>query len=301
MRRDVRPREDTTLQIHGLLDHVGRIVVGIVVLRVRERGAWKDDRRDRERSHVFVLRYGCAVIRATSVAFVFVCACRSQDIAGGGPPPPASSSPGTTIVRSEMLDAAPPECNVHLVSDAFQTAHATPAGKVSVEGDYMHTLAKVSVERTGYKWDGTFSGPRDALFDFLKRHVCTSSRVYALKADGNKDPTKGLVAMSVFELTPDEKGDIEAICNASSRSTAQGMDAGNVDVRDHAMMQWIEDTLTTTKWDTWRRSFARERADLVAKQQAPSALFHARGDNLAATASAIGIASCPVAIEWKKR
>lgn len=200
-----------------------------------------------------------------------------------------------------MLDAAPPDCAVHLVSDAFQPAHATPAGKVRVEGDYMHALAKVSVERTGYKWDGTFSGPRDAFFDFLRGHVCATSRVYALKPEGNKDPTKGPVTMSVFEMTPDEKGDVEAICNAASRSPAPAGDAGNVDVRDHAMMQWIEDTLTTTKWDAWRKSFARERGDLVAKQQDPSALFHARGDNLTAAAAALGVAPCPVATEWKKR
>lgn len=234
------------------------------------------------------------------MAFFLVCACRSQDIAGGAPPPPASSSPeNTTIVRSEMLDATPFDCNVHLVSDAFQPVHATPAGRVRVEGDYMHTLAKVSVQRAGSSWDGTFSGPRDALFDFLRQHVCSSSRVYALKPEGNKDPTKGPVAMLVFEMTPDDKGDVEAICNASSR--APGADAGNADVRDHAMMQWIEDTITTTKWDAWRKSFAHDRADLVARQQEPSALFHARGDNLAAAAAALGITPCPVAVEWKKR
>ncbi len=236
--------------------------------------------------------------RSGFVAFFFVCACRSQDIAGGAPPP-ASTSSGTTIVRSEMLDAAVPDCTMHLVSDAFDKAHATPAGKVRVEGDYMHTLAKVSVERTGYTWSGTFSGPRDALFDFLRQHVCTAAHVYALAPEGNKDPTKGAVAMSVFEMTPNEKSDVEAICNASSR--ASGADAGNVDVRDHAMMQWIEDTLTTTKWDAWRRSFARERVDLVAKQAPATALFHARGDNLTAAAAALGVTPCPVAVEWKKR
>jgi hypothetical protein len=238
------------------------------------------------------------VIRSILLASVLVCACRSQDITGGAPPP-ASSTPGLTIVRSELLDAAPPDCAVHLVSDAFQPAHAAPAGKVTIAGDYMHTLAKVSVARAGYDWSGTFSGPRDALFDFLKQHVCRSSRVYALKPEGNKDPTKGPVAMSVFEMTPDERGDIDSICNAASR--APGMDAGNVDVRDHAMMQWIEDTLTTTKWDAWRRSFAHERADLLARQQEPSALFHARGDNLTAASAALGVTPCPVAAEWKKR
>ncbi|HEX4514841.1 MAG TPA: hypothetical protein VGH87_25420 [Polyangiaceae bacterium] len=236
--------------------------------------------------------------RASIVAVLFVCACRSQDIAGGAPPP-ASTSSGTTIVRSEMLDAAPPDCAVHLVSDAFQPTHATPAGKVNVAGDYTRTLANVSVTRAGHDWSGTFSGPRDALFDFLKQHVCASSRVYALKPEGNKDPTKGPVVMSVFEMTPDERGDVDAICNAASRSPAT--DAGNVDVRDHAMMQWIEDTLTTTKWDAWRKSFAHERGDLVTRQQAPAALFHARGDNLTAAAAALGVTPCPVAVEWKKR
>jgi hypothetical protein len=245
------------------------------------------------------LRYRDAVTRALFAAFVLVCACRSRDISGGAPPP-ASTSSGTTIIRSEMLDAAVPECSVHLVSSTFQTAGTTPAGKLRVDGDYMHTLAKVSVERTGYTWSGTFTGPRDALFDFLRQHVCTAAHVYALQPDGNKDPTKGPVAMSIFEMTPNEHGDVEAICNASSRSPGVG-DAGNVDVRDHAMMQWIEDTLTTTKWDAWRKSFARERADLVAKQQDATALFHARGDNLTAAAAALGITPCPVAVEWKKR
>ena len=238
------------------------------------------------------------MVRSIVVAFFLVCACRSQDITGGAPPPP-STSPSTTIVRSEMLDATPPECTVHLVSDAFQPTHATRAGKLRVEGDYVHTLAKVSVERAGHDWNGTFSGPRDAFFDFLRQHVCAASRVYALKPEGNKDPSKGPVAMSIFEMTPDEKGDVEAICNASSR--ASGADAANVDVRDHAMMQWIEDTLTTTKWDGWRKSFAHDRGELLARQQDPSALFHARGENLAAAAASLGVASCPVAAEWKKR
>jgi hypothetical protein len=201
---------------------------------------------------------------------------------------------------SEPLDAAPPDCAVHLVSAAFQPTHATPAGKVRVEGDYLHTLAKVSVERpNAAAWSGTFSGPREAFFDFLRRHVCASSRVYVLQPEGNKDPTKGPVSMAVFEMTPDEKGDVETICNANVR--APGADAGQVDQRDHAMMQWIEDALTTTKWDAWRRSFAHDRGDLITQGRDAAALYHARGDNIAAAAASLGLSPCPIAIDWKKR
>ena len=35
-------------------------------------------------------------------------------------------------------------------------------------------------------WSGTFNGPRDALFETLRRHVCTAPRVYALAPEGNK-------------------------------------------------------------------------------------------------------------------
>ncbi len=245
---------------------------------------------------------------------LFSVACRSQEITGGGPPPPsASAASSTTIVVSEPLDAAVPDCAVHLVSDAFVPSHASPAGNVRVEGDYTRTLAKVSVDRPGAQaWSGTFNGPRDAFFDFLKRHVCTADHVYVLKPEGNKDPSKGPVSMSVFDMKPDEKADVENVCNGFSR--APGTDAGNVagpaaggtaqtaiDLRDRAMMQWVEDVVTTTKWDGWRRSFARERADLFASKKEPIELYHARAENLAAAAHALGVSPCPVAAEWKKR
>jgi hypothetical protein len=235
------------------------------------------------------------------VTFLFLSACRSQDITGGAPPPPsASAASSTTIVVSEPLDAAVPDCTVHLVSDAFVPTHASPAGKVRVEGDYTRTLAKVSVDRPGAQgWSGTFNGPRDAFFDFLKRHVCTADHVYVLKPEGNKDPSKGPVTLSVFEMKPDEKADVENVCNGFSR--APGSDAGEPDLRDRAVMQWVEDVITTTKWDGWRRSFARERADLFQSKKDPAELFHARAENLGAAAHAFGVSPCPAALEWKKR
>jgi hypothetical protein len=240
---------------------------------------------------------------------LFACACRSQDITGATAVS-LDAGPTTTIIVSEPLDAALPDCAVHLVSDAFTPelvkGHATAAGTVRVEGDYTRSLAKVSVGA----WSGTFSGPRDAFFDFLRRHVCTAAHVYVLKPDGNKDPSKGPVTMNVFEMTPDEKADVENVCNAQSRAPGvagrrPGADSDAQDAaaeaRDRAMMQWVEDVLTTTTWDAWRRSFARERGDLLAQNKEPSALFRARGENLAAAAVALGVTPCPVAAEWKKR
>jgi hypothetical protein len=239
------------------------------------------------------------VIRGSLVVTLALAACRSQDISGGAPPPPSAAA-STTIVVSEPLDAAVPDCTVHLVSDAFVPTRGSPAGVVRVDGDYTHALAKISIDRpNAAAWSGTFSGPRDAFFDFLRKRVCSEAHVYVLKPDGNKDPTKAPVSMSIFDLKPDEKGDVENICNARER--APGADAGNADLRDRAMMQWIEDVVTTTKWDAWRRSFARERGDLLAANKEPSALFHARGENLENAAHALGLASCPVASEWKKR
>ena len=133
----------------------------------------------------------------------------------------------------------------------------------------------------------------------MRRHVCTADHVYALKPEGNKDPSKGPVTLAVFDMKPDEKADVENVCNGFAR--APGTDAGNVDLRDRAMMQWVEDVITTTKWDGWRRSFARERADLLASKREPTELYHARGANLEAAAHALGVTPCPVADEWKKR
>ncbi len=232
---------------------------------------------------------------------IFATACRSQEITNATPPTP-SAAESTTIVVSEPLDAAVPDCTVHLVSDAFSPTHASPAGTVRVDGDYMHALAKVSIERPGVPaWSGTFSGPREAFFDFVRKHLCTEAHVYVLKPEGNKDPTKGPVSLAAFDMKPDEKSDVESVCNANRAVDAGSPDMRDPDVRDRVMMQWVEDVVTTTKWDGWRRSFARERGDLMASKQPATALFHARGENLANAAHALGIKSCPVADDWKKR
>lgn len=237
---------------------------------------------------------------------VALAACHSKDITNGDQIPAPEDSAGTKIVYSEATDAATPDCAIHLVSDAFSGEHATPTGKVKVTGDYTRTLAKVDVERGGaaghpstVAWSGSFKGPRDAFFETLRRHVCTSARVYALKPEGNKDPTKGEVVLDVFEMTPDEKQDVENLCAAGAR--AANADAGNADARDHAIMTWVEDNLTTTKWDAWRGSFARSRAELLSTKGDARPLFHDRGGELANAARAMGVASCPLADEWKKR
>jgi len=244
-------------------------------------------------------------MKALFVLFVplLLGACHSKDITNGEPAPSEEDAAGTTIVAYEATDAAVPDCTIHLVSDAFKGEHATRVGAVKVEGDYTRTLAKIDVTRGGAAghpaetaWSGTFKGPRDAFFETLRRHVCTAAHVYALAPEGNKDPTKGAVVLDVWEMTPDEKGDVENLCGALAHAGD-----GGVDARDHAVMSYVEDTTTTTKWDAWRRSFARERAESLANKSDPKALFHARGAELEAAARAIGIASCPLASEWKKR
>jgi len=238
---------------------------------------------------------------------LFAAACHSRNITNAEPAPSDSATSGTVIVAHEALDAALPACSVHLVSERFSPAHATPTGKVHVDGDYTRTLAKVEIDRGGaaghsptdqVAWSGTFKGPRDAFFTTLERHVCTAERVYALEPEGNKDPTKGAVVLDVYEMTPDEKADVESLCNADAR--APGADAGTPELREHAVMTWAEDVITTTKWDAWRRGFARERREVLVAKGDPSGLFHRKGAELDAAARSLGLA-CPTAAEWKKR
>jgi hypothetical protein len=248
-----------------------------------------------------------------AVLLLLLGACHSKDITNGDQPPAPEDSSGTKIVYAEATDAATPDCAVHLVSEAFSPAHATLTGKVRVEGDYTRTLAKLSVERGGAAghpsttaWSGQFKGPRDAFFETLRRHVCTAAHVYALKAEGNKDPTKGAVVLDVYEMTPDEKADVDNLCQAVVRAPGAGAAEGgtarapNADVRDHAVMTWVEDNLTTTKWDGWRRRFARDRGALLATKGNPRELFHARAAELESAAKPLGLA-CPTATEWSKR
>lgn len=234
------------------------------------------------------------------LAFVSISACRSEALPSeNNASPSASVTESTKIVVSERLDAALPACTVHFVSDAFSSAHATPAGTVRVEGDYTRTLAKVAVTPTSLPaWSGTFSGPRDALVDVVKQHLCATASVYALKADGNKDPTKGAVTLTAFAMTPDEKGDVDALCNAYTR--APNVDAGDVSLRDRAAMAWAEDALTTTRWDTWRRGFAHELADAYARKADTKDVFTKRAGELEAASSALGT-KCDTAAQWKKR
>jgi len=232
-------------------------------------------------------------------------ACHSKDITNGEPAPTDSASGGTNIVVYEALDAAPPDCTVHLVSERFDASRANPTGTVRIEGDYTRTLAKVEVRRGGaagrpseVAWSGTFKGPRDALFQTLQRHVCTAARVYALEPSGNKDPTKGAVTLQVYEMKPDEKRDVESLCNMVTR--AAGADASTPELREHAEMTWAEDVITTTKWDAWRRVFAHDRASIAAQSGDPRPLFKARAGELESAARALGL-PCPTASDWKKQ
>ncbi len=237
------------------------------------------------------------MITRGALAAALVLGCR--DDTQRTPLPSPSEATSTTLVVSEPLDAAVPDCLIHVASASFANARASAAGTVRVEGDYTRTFAKVNVERkAGGGWSGTFNGPRDAFMQMLKGRLCTASHVYALKPRDNADPSKGVVTLDAFDLQPDEKADVDSLCHAMSHVPA---DAGaDRDLRDHAAMEWVEDALTTTKWDEWRRSFARERASLFAQQQAPSSLFQTRGNELASAASALGVA-CPTVAEWKKR
>jgi hypothetical protein len=211
---------------------------------------------------------------------------------------PAPTYENTKVVVSEALDAEVPDCTIHNVSESFAVDRATLAGTVRVEGDYTRTLGKITVERTGGGgWTGTFNGPRDLLFDDLRAHLCTAAHVYALKPSGNNNPTTGPVMLTAYELKPDEKADVDTLCHAM----AHALDAGPLaDEHDRVAMQWFTDRVTTTKWDAWRKTFARSRTDLYARKADASELFHARGAELEAAASALGI-SCPTATEWKKR
>jgi hypothetical protein len=237
--------------------------------------------------------------RGCAAAVVALLGCHSDDAATGTAPADSQAGKTTTIVVSEPLDAAPPECAIHLTSPSFSSDHATLAGMVRVDGDYTRTLANVTItdRPNGPPWAGTFNGTRDAFLQMLRGHVCTESHVYALKPGDANDPSKGPVMLTAFEMKPDEKHDVDALCNATSHAPDA---ATNPELRDHFIMQWVEDSITTMKWDAWRRSFARERTALFTQKQDPSALFHTRATDLAAAASALGL-QCPTAVEWKKR
>ncbi len=214
----------------------------------------------------------------------------------------ATTSPfaSTTIVERELTDAMVPDCTIHFVTDAFNPTHGAPAGSIRVEGDYTRTLAKVTVSPMGHPaWSGSFSGPRESFIDVMRLHLCSSASVYALKANGNKDPSKGLVALDAFVMTADEKGDVENLCNAYARAP-NTTDAGNVQLRDRAAMEWAEDTLTTTRWDAWRRSFARELRDAYGENVDAKDIFTKRARDLETAAAALGL-KCDTAAQWKKR
>jgi hypothetical protein len=234
---------------------------------------------------------------ATVAMMMSLGGCHSEDSQGTGTAPSASVK-GTKIIASEPLDAEPPECWIHVATESFASDHGTLAGTVHVEGDYTRTFAKVSVERPGGGWSGSFNGPREAFLQMLKGHLCTESHVYALKPDGNNDPSKGPVVLTAFDMRPDEKLDIDNFCHATSHVPDAGVK--DPELRDHFVMQWVEDVLTTTKWDQWRRSFARDRRVLIEQKQSASELFHTRAAELEAAASALGL-PCPTVAEWKKR
>ena len=74
--------------------------------------------------------------------------------------------------------------------------------------------------------------------------------------------------MDVWEMTPDEKADVENMCNALARAADAG---ANADARDHAVMAYVEDTTTTTSGTRGRHSFARERGESFANKSDPEA------------------------------
>lgn len=228
-------------------------------------------------------------------------ACRSEELPNQKTEPTASNE-STTIVVREKLDAALPACTLHFASDAFAASpRATAAGTVRVEGDYTRTLANVVITpiAPATEWKGTFSGPRDALVDMVKQHICTTASVYALKAEGNKDPTKGPIVLTAYVMTPDEKADVDAFCNAYARAPGVA-DAGPTMMKDRVAMAWVEDSLTTTRWDGWRRAFAHELGDAFMRNEDTKELFTKRANELEAAAAALGT-KCDTAAQWKKR
>jgi hypothetical protein len=215
--------------------------------------------------------------------------------------PSASATPNTTIVVREATDAATPACTIHFASDAFAPGpNAARGGTVRIEGDYTRTLAKVSVTNAAgaIAWSGTFSGPRDSFVDMIRPHLCDTASVYALKAEGNKDVAKGPIVLDAYVMTANEKSDVDALCNAYAR--APNADAGNVQLRDRAAMEWAEDALTTTHWDTWRRNFSVELRDAYAHSSDAKTIFERRAGELDAAAAALGT-KCDTAARWKKR
>ena len=231
-----------------------------------------------------------------AAALLLMTACRSEDN-GHNAPAPKETYSSTEIVYGPMGDAAIPDCTIHQVSDAFVPGKATMVATVRVEGDYTHRLGNISVTRpNGSPWAGTFNGPREALFDLLRMHVCAKDNAYAAKPGDNKDPTKGVVVLTVYELEPNEKADVDALCHAMSHAP----DAGASDVRDRAAMEWATDAITSPKWDAWRRSFQRSRMEMFTKNEDAGTLFHARAADLETAAHALNL-KCPTATEWEKR
>ena len=239
---------------------------------------------------------GETVMRRVLLAAALLVGCRSESINKNAPAPQETVS-STTLVYGPMGDAATPDCTIHQVTDAFVPGQATMVATVSVQGDYTHGFGNVSVTRPkGAPWSGTFSGPREAFFDMLRSHICTKANAYAAKAGDNKDPLKGPVVLTVYELEPNEKADVDALCHAESHAP----DGGAADARDRAAMEWATDAITSPKWDAWRRGFQRSRMEMFVRNEDAGTLFRARGADLAAAAHAFGI-KCPTAAEWEKR
>jgi len=245
----------------------------------------------------------------TFFAVATLVACHSGDAPAPSPSP--TESGGTKIVVASPPTTSPAQrCRIRIAGEAFAHAReglgSRAVAAIHVDGDYTHALAKVAVEPalddagpSVGPWSGSFSGPRDAFLEMLQRHVCTDeARIHVLLPRGAKDPSKGEVVLDVFALTADEHRDVDNLCHAYERATKPP--AASKDAADAAAMQWVEEVLTTAKWDDWRRSFGRERSDLFTRKADATPLFHAKGAELAAAASAEKL-TCPTAQEWAKR
>ncbi len=251
-------------------------------------------------------------------AFAGLACCHSED-AAPSPAPTESVTTTKVVMANPPVTGLAPQCRIRVAGDAFAQAREdlgahTAVAAVHVDGDYTRALAKVAIEPVPPPdggpavgtWSGTFNGPRDAFVDMLQRRVCTAAdRVHVLLPRGGKDPSKGEVVLDVYALSPDEHRDVDNLCHAYERApkptaVAAGADK---DAADAAARKWVEEVITSTKWDDWRKSFARERGDLFArKAQAAdvAALFHTRGKDLAAAATADKL-TCPTATDWNKR
>jgi len=251
--------------------------------------------------------------RATFLTVATLFACHSGD-APAPSPSPSESAAGTKIVVASPPTTSPAQrCRVRIAGDAFAHAReglgARAVAAVHVDGDYTRALAKVAVEPvvTGPvdagqpvgSWSGSFNGPRDAFLEMLQRHVCTDdAKIHVLLPRGAKDPSKGEVVLDVFALTADEHRDVDNLCHAYERAPKPA--TASKDAADAAAMQWVEEVLTSERWDDWRRGFGRERSDLVARKADATALFHARGSELASAAGPEKL-PCPTAQEWARR